>query len=97
MYPNAPPAKRKSTMSFAYGWSCAWIILKGSWVCCVVVWPVLMLVVVTDPFLAVMVIFGSKPKNENCASFWGPSIDSSRYAVWYFLCSLENISMGWFV
>ena len=39
---------------------------------------VLVLVMVTVPFLAVMVIFGSNPKNEYWASFWGPSIDSKR-------------------
>ncbi len=46
------------------------------------VWPVFVLVVVTVPFLAVMVVFGSKPKKLNWASFWGPSMDSRRYAVW---------------
>jgi hypothetical protein len=49
------------------------------------------------PFLAVMVVLGSNPKNEYWASFWGPSIDSRRYAVLYFWWSFENISMGWFV
>lgn len=38
--------------------------LKGSVVCCVVASPVLVLVVVTVPFFAVTVVFGSKPKNE---------------------------------
>ena len=73
------------------------MILKGSLVCCVVDCPVLVLVMVTVPFLAVMVVFGSNPKNENWASFWGPSIDSRRYAVWYFWWSFVNTSMGWFV
>jgi hypothetical protein len=52
-------------------------------------WPVFALVMVTAPFLAVMVVFGSKPKNENWASFWGPSMDSRRYAVLYFWWSFE--------
>ncbi len=54
------------------------MILKGSLVCWVEVSPVWVLVVVTAPFLAVMVIFGSKPKKLYCASFWGPSMDSRR-------------------
>jgi hypothetical protein len=71
--------------------------LKGSLVFLVVVCLVLVLVMVTFPFLAVMVVLGSNPKNEYCASFWGPSMDSRRYAVLYFWWSLENISMGWLV
>jgi hypothetical protein len=51
---------------------------KGALVCLVVALPVSVLVIVTVPFLAVMVVFGSKPKNEYWASFWGPSMDSSR-------------------
>jgi hypothetical protein len=43
-----------------------------------VVWLVLRFVMVTLPFFAVMVIFGSNPKKEYCASFCGPSIDSKR-------------------
>jgi hypothetical protein len=71
--------------------------LKGSLVCCVVVWSVLVVVMVTAPFLAVMIVFGSNPKNEYWASFCGPSIDSRRYVVLYFWWSLMNISMGLFV
>jgi hypothetical protein len=71
--------------------------LKGSLVCLVVVWFVLVLVMVTVPFLAVMVVFGSNPKNEYWASFCGPSMDSRRYAVLYFWWSFENISRGLFV
>jgi hypothetical protein len=56
-----------------------------------------MLVTVTVPFLAVMVVFGSNPKNEYWASFCGPSIDSRRYVVLYFWWSLINISKGLFV
>jgi len=48
----------------------------------VVVWAVLVLVMVRVPFLAVMVVFGSKPKKLNWASFCGPSMDSRRYVVW---------------
>lgn len=70
---------------------------KGSLVCCFVVCPVLVLVTMTVPFLAVMVVFGSKPKNEYWASFCGPSIDSRRYVVLYFWWSLMNISRGLFV
>ena len=54
------------------------MILKGSLVCWVVVWRVLLFVMVTVPFLAVIVIFWLNPKNEYWASFWGPSIDSKR-------------------
>jgi hypothetical protein len=43
-----------------------------------VVWLVLLFVMVAFPFLAVIVIFGSNPKNEYWASFWGPSMDSRR-------------------
>jgi hypothetical protein len=68
--------------------------LNGSLVCWVVVWPVLVLVIVTLPFLAVIVVLGLNPKNEYWASFWGPSMDSRRYAVLYFWWSFENISMG---
>ena len=49
------------------------------------------------PCLVETVIFGSKPTNEYWASLLGPSIDSKRYAVWYFFWSLANISRGWFV
>ena len=31
---------------------------------------------------------------EYCASFFGPSIDSKRYAVGWFFWSFENISRG---
>jgi hypothetical protein len=62
-----------------------------------VVWLVLWLVIVTVPFLAVMVILGSNPRNEYLASFCGPSMDSSRYAILYFWWIFVNISMGWFV
>jgi len=71
--------------------------LKGSLVCCVVASPVWLFVTVTLPFLAVMVVFGSKPKKLYCASFWGPSMDSRRYAVLYFWCILLNTCMGWLV
>jgi hypothetical protein len=37
---------------------------------------------------------GLKPINENCASFFGPSIDSRRYAVVCCLLILENTSRG---
>jgi hypothetical protein len=43
-----------------------------------VVWLVFVLVVVVNPFFTVIVVGGSKPRNENWASFFGPSIDSSR-------------------
>ncbi len=32
--------------------------------------------------------------NENCANFRGPSMDSSKYAVWYCLLSFEKVSRG---
>ena len=51
---------------------------SGSFVFCVVVWPVLWFLIWAFLFLVWMVIFGSNPMNEYCASFFGPSIDSKR-------------------
>jgi hypothetical protein len=60
----------------------------------VVVVSVLVLVMVTVLFLAVMIVLGSKPKKLYWASFWGPWMDSRRYVVGYFWWSFEYISMG---
>jgi hypothetical protein len=51
---------------------------SGSLVFCVAVSPVLSFLIWAFWFLVWMVIFGSKPMNEYCASFSGPSMDSRR-------------------
>jgi hypothetical protein len=51
---------------------------SGSFVFSVVVSPVLSFLILDFLFLVWMVIFGSNPMNEYCASFSGPSIDSRR-------------------
>jgi hypothetical protein len=51
---------------------------SGSLVFRVAVSPFLSFLIWAFLFLAWMVIFGSKPMNEYCASFFGPSMDSKR-------------------
>jgi hypothetical protein len=51
---------------------------SGSLVFCAAVSPVLSFLIWAFLFLVWMVIFGSNPMNEYCASFLGPSIDSRR-------------------
>ncbi len=58
---------------------------KGSLTVSVVSSPVFSSRTMALPFFTLRVMIGSKPMNENCVSFLGPSMDSRRYAVSYFL------------
>jgi hypothetical protein len=57
-------------------------IFSGLLVFCVVVLLVWWLVMVAFSFFAVIVVVGLKPMKEYWVIFWGPVIDSRRYAVW---------------
>jgi hypothetical protein len=63
----------------------------------VVVFLVLWFVMVACPFFAWIVNVGLKPMKEYCAIFWGPVMDSRRYAVWVCFWICWKISVGVFL
>jgi hypothetical protein len=56
-------------------------VSSGSLVFSLVFSPVFSLQISVSPFFVLMVKIGANPMKEYCASFFGPSMDSSRYAV----------------